>query len=745
MQHSFLNLYRHGFVRVAAAVPAVRPAAPRINADRLICLARKAHEDGVAVLVFPELSLTGYSNEDLFQQQTLLESAERELARLARETSALSPILFIGMPLAREGFLFNVAVALYQGRPLAVFPKMFLPNYREFYEKRQFASGASAPFETVRLLDQEAVPFGSQILLHPCLARTSGSDLTTNDSPAPQIPQILPYSHGLCESFLLHAEICEDLWAPIPPSSHAALAGAMILVNLSASNCTVGKAAYRRALCASQSARSLAGYVYSAAGQGESTTDLAWDGHGMIFENGVSLSETKRFADQESLITGDIDLEKLVQERRRFTTFQDAAIRENHLESRFRRVSFAWTPPTQTVRLRREIGRFPYVPDSVEERNERCAEACRIQTAGLTQRLRSSGIMRPVIGISGGLDSTQALLIAVRAMDLLGKPRSEIIGVTMPGFATSARTHENARALMSALGVTVREIDIRPSCRQMLSDIEHPFASGKPVYDITFENVQAGERTSHLFRMANALNGLVMGTGDLSELALGWCTYGVGDHMSHYNVNASVPKTLIQHLIRWVVKTDLYGPVVGDILTSILETEISPELVPVGQISPEPVPVGQIDFGREKSVIKEAARDPLQKTEASIGPFELQDFHLYWVTRFGFRPSKVAFLAHEAWGNPASGSWPPDFPLDKRHEYDLATIRHWLGIFLERFFHLSQFKRSCVPNGPKVGSGGSLSPRGDWRAPSDIDAGLWLEELRENVPDCLEKKPDGKV
>lgn len=493
------------------------------------------------------------------------------------------------------------------------------------------------------------------------------------------------------DDFTLHAEICEDVWTPIPPSTYAALAGATILTNLSASNVTIGKAEYRRELCAAQSGKCVAAYLYSAAGPGESTTDVAWDGQALIYENGELLAEAERFAQQEQLIVADVDLERLAQDRMRLTSFNDVVgVHREQLQA-FRRVEFEFHLPTQATVLQRSVERFPYVPNDPAKRDERCFEAYNIQVHGLMKRLQSSGIARLVIGVSGGLDSTHALIVAARTMDRLGLSRSNILAYTLPGFATSSGTLRNAHSLMNALGVSGKELDIRPSCLQMLRDLGHPFADGEPLYDITFENVQAGERTSHLFRLANFHNALVLGTGDLSELALGWCTYGVGDHMSHYNVNASVPKTLIQHLLRWVIATEQFDRQTSTILQAIVDTEISPELIPRGD--------------------NEADHEPAQSTQAVIGPYELQDFNLYYVTRYGFRPSKVAFLSYHTWSDKTRGAWPDSLPADQHNEYSLAIIKRWLETFLFRFFQISQFKRSCVPNSPKVGSGGSLSPR----------------------------------
>jgi NAD+ synthase (glutamine-hydrolysing) len=684
-QVPFDSIYRHGFARVAVCIPTVRLGNPHQNADASIGLARRAHEAHAALVVFPELGLSGYSNDDLFHQEALLDATRGALARVVDASRELRPLLFVGAPVVIEQKLFNCAVAVHRGRILGVTPKTFLPNYREFYERRQFTPGTHAIARDVTLLGS-SVPFGSDIL----------------------------YRLDALPGCAVHAEICEDVWVPVPPSSYAALGGATVLVNLSASNITIGKADYRRMLCASQSGRCIAGYVYAAAGSGESTTDLAWDGHGMVYENGVLLAETERFASGEQLIAADVDLERLVQERVRMTSFNDAALAARDRLPAWRLVSVPFEPPDVPVALRRRVERFPYVPADPAARDERCHEAYSIQVQGLASRLAGSGIRRAVIGVSGGLDSAQALIVTVRAFDRLGFPRRDVLGYSMPGFATSDRTRSNALALMDSLGITRGEIDIRPSCRQMLKDLGHPYASGQPVHDVTFENVQAGERTSHLFRLANQHGALVVGTSDLSELALGWCTYGVGDHMSHYSVNASVPKTLITYLVGWVIRSGQFDERTSRTLQSILETPISPELVP-----------GDAADGARLS----------QASETVVGPYALQDFFLYYISRFGHRPSRVAFLAEHAWGDRDSGVWPDGVPADARWEYDRATIRRWLAVFLTRFFETSQFKRSALPNAPKVGSGGSLSPRSDWRAPSDGHADAWLEELEREVPD----------
>ena len=684
MRERFYSIYSHGYIRAAVCVPSVRVADPAFNVERTLELARRASEENVALALFPELGISAYSNDDLFHQDALLEASKAAVGRLLKESERLTPVLLVGAPLQFEGKLFNCAVVIYRGRVLAIVPKTYLPNYREFYEKRQFTSARQALRSEVRFLGQK-VPFGTNIILE-----------------AENVP-----------GFTLHAEICEDVWTPIPPSTYAALAGATVLANLSASNITIGKAEYRRSLCASQSGKCIAAYLYSAAGPGESTTDLAWDGHALIYENNDLLAEAERFADREQMITADVDLERLLQDRMRSTSFSDSVSDCRERLEAIRRVPFEFLVPDGDIPLQRTVARFPYVPSNPRERDQRCFEAYNIQVHSLMKRLSSTGTRKLVIGVSGGLDSTQALIVAAKTMDRMGLPRTNILGYTMPGFATSQLTLTNAHQLMKALGVTAGEIDIRPSCLQMFRDIGHPFARGEHVYDVTFENVQAGERTSHLFRLANLHKGLVLGTGDLSELALGWMTYGVGDHMSHYNVNVSVPKTLIQHLIRWVIGSGQFDASANRTLQAILDTEISPELVPHSNGD---------------------SSKPAQKTAETIGPYELQDFNLYWITRYGFRPSKVAFLACHAWSDKTRGDWPELLPLEKRVEYDLATIKKWLEVFVYRFFKISQFKRSAIPNGPKVGSGGSLSPRGDWRAPSDSEAEVWLQELRENVP-----------
>ncbi|MCS0497050.1 NAD(+) synthase [Ancylobacter sp. MQZ15Z-1] len=674
----FNCLYSHGFARVAACVPRGTVADPDFAATEVLELAAEGDRRKVAVMLFPELGLSSYAIDDLLFQDALLDEVERALARIIDASRELFPVLVVGAPLRHAGRLFNAAAVIHRGALLGVVPKSYLPNYREFYERRHFTPGLGRRGEQAVIAGRPA-PFGVDLLF-----RSEGT-----------IP------------LTFHVEICEDIWVPLPPSTRAAMAGAELLLNLSASNITIGKAEARRLLCASQSAHCVAAYAYSAAGPGESTTDLAWDGHAAIFENGDRLAETERFPEGAVFTVADIDIERLRQERMRLNSFGDC-VGEEMEEDAFRVVVFALEQPPEPVALERLIERFPYVPSDPSRLREDCYEAYNIQVQGLAQRLAASRLPRVVIGVSGGLDSTQALMVAARTMDRLGRPRSDVLAYTLPGFATSDETRANAWALMEALGVCAAEIDIRPAARQMLADLDHPSARGEPVYDVTFENVQAGLRTDYLFRLANQHAALVVGTGDLSELGLGWCTYGVGDHMSHYNVNASVPKTLIQHLIRFVAGSGDVSAETVEVLEAILATEISPELVP-------------------------ASAATIQSTQQVVGPYALQDFSLFYLTRYGYRPSRIAYLAAQAWSDVERGRWPANIPEADRRAYTLGEIRHWLEVFLSRFF-TNQFKRSTLPNGPKISSGGSLSPRGDWRAPSDAGARVWLDELDTHLP-----------
>jgi NAD+ synthase (glutamine-hydrolysing) len=675
----FFSLYSHGMIRVGAAPIRIGLADPAANARQVIETLARAHEAGAGLAVFPELCLSGYAIDDLLQQKTVLEGVLDALEQVRLASADMGAVAVVGAPLRHGQKLYNCAVVIYGGEVLGVVPKSYLPSYREFYERRHFTPGLGMEGQSIALRSG-AAPFGADLIF------------AARDYP----------------DFVLGVEICEDLWVPEPPSGRLVMAGATVIANISASNIIIGKAQTRRTLCQAQSQRGLCAYVYAASGWGESTTDLAWDGHALVYEGGALLAESERFARAPQLLTADVDLERLVAERLRVHTFHEGAQRSG--AGSVRRVEFDLRPQDRRVALDRRIERFPYVPSDAARLYDDCYEAYNIQVQGLVRRLDATGGRKVVIGVSGGLDSTQALIVAVRAFDLLGWPRENIHAVTLPGFATGEASKGYAWALMRALGVSAREIDIRPAAMQMFKDIGHPFADGEAVYDVTFENVQAGLRTDYLFRLAGQIGGFVVGTGDLSELALGWCTYGVGDHMSHYNVNASVPKTLIQHLIRWVAAEGFLGAAAHATLLDIAAAEISPELVPAG------------------------ADGAAQSTEATVGPYALQDFTLYYTLRYGFRPGKIAFLAQHAWADADRGDWPPNFPPSARKAYGLADIKRWMTVFLFRFFTTSQYKRSAAPNGPKISSGGSLSPRGDWRAPSDGTATAWLAEL-DGIPD----------
>ena len=692
----FRNLHTHGFARVAACTVPVAMADPATNAARIAEQVQALHDDGVDVALFPELSLSGYAIDDLLLQDVLLDAVDAAVVNLAKATAKLRPVVVVGAPIRSGARLYNCAVVLHRGEVLGVVPKVNLPNYREFYEKRWFASGDDARGTMLTRAhwpgaDEDGdVPFGPDLIFRA----TDLPDLT------------------------IHVEVCEDMWVPIPPSARAALAGAHVLLNLSASPITVARAEDRHLLARSASSRCNAAYLYAAASAGESTTDLSWDGMTMAYEMGDLLGQSARFPEGAASTVVDIDLDRLRQERIRQGSFDDNRRSEligTEDGELFRVVEFDLQPAGGDLGLRRPLDRFPFVPDDEARLALDCYEAYNIQVSGLEQRLQA--MTRPgeqgpkiVIGVSGGLDSTHALIVAAKAMDRENRPRSDILAFTLPGFATGERTKGNAIKLSEALGVTFAEIDIRKTAELMLTEIGHPFARGEKVYDVTFENVQAGLRTDYLFRIANQRGGIVLGTGDLSELALGWSTYGVGDQMSHYNVNGGVPKTLIQHLIRWVIGSGEFDDEVGVILQSVLDTEITPELVPTGE------------------------DEEIQSSEAKVGPYSLQDFSLFQVLRYGFSPSKIAFLAWHAWSDPDRGGWPPGFPEGKRPAYSLKEIRHWLQVFAQRFYSFSQFKRSALPNGPKVSHGGSLSPRGDWRAPSDMSARIWLAEIERDIP-----------
>jgi len=679
--HPFFDRHTHGFVRLATATPRVRTADVAYNAEGIVEQAKRADELHVDLLLYPELCLSSYAIDDLHLQAALLESVELHLMQICDASRDLSPVLVIGAPLRHNGRIYNCAIVIARGKILGVVPKSYLPNYREFYEKRWFAHGRNIQGLEIRLGDNP-VPFGTDIL----------------------------FSAENLDGFVFGIEICEDFWAPQPPGVLAALAGATMILNLSASNITIGKSDERHLLSRASSSRCVCAYAYSASGHGESTTDLAWDGQGMIYELGDLLAESVRFDLKPELCVADIDTRRILNDRMRMQTFNDGAEAAGRPEDLYRTVPFAHRPARDSADLIRPIRRFPFVPNRAHKLDEDCYEAFNIQVDALMRRIQATSAKSLVIGISGGLDSTHALLVAAKAMDRLGRPRGDIRGYTMPGFATSDDTKSNAWKLMEAFEITAEEIDIKPAAKQMLEDIGHPFADGEPHYDVTFENVQAGLRTDYLFRLAGHHSGFVIGTGDLSELALGWCTYGVGDQMSHYAVNAGVPKTLIQYLIRWTTTTSQFDEQCDEVLLAILDTEISPELVPAGEDG------------------------AIQSTQSIIGPYELNDFFLHHIVRWGQSPSHVAFLAWHAWKDANEGLWPIDFPEERKNEYDLGTIAKWLENFVKRFFEFSQFKRSALPNGPKVSAGGALSPRGDWRAPSDAVADVWLDDLKRNVP-----------
>ena len=637
----------YGFVKVAAAVPQVAVADCARNAERIVALAQQAARRGVELVAFPELAVTGYTCADLFLQPALLDAADEALSEIMRQTRKLPLALIVGLPLRHEDRLYNCAAVVAQGRLLGVVPKSYIPNYAEFYEARWFASGAGIEEEHITAAGQEA-DFGTELTF-----AVNGAEF------------------GI--------EICEDLWVASPPSSRLALNGAKLIFNLSASPEGVGKHAYLRELVAQQSARTHTAYVYCSAGFGESSTDLVFAGNGLIAENGTMLAQAARFSLDEQLTVADVDIERLEFERRRNTSFR---MREEAGESTV--IEMELPDALKASALDRRVDPMPFVPADEAHRSERCEEIFQIQSHGLARRLAHTGCRCAVVGISGGLDSTLALLVTVRTFDKLGLDRRGILGITMPGFGTTDRTYRNALKLMEGLGVTVREIPIRDACLQHFRDIGLPESDRSAAY----ENAQARERTQILMDVANMEGGLVIGTGDLSELALGWATYN-GDQMSMYGVNASVPKTLVRHLVRWAADTERDGATRATLL-DIIDTPVSPELLPAD---------------REGNIA--------QKTEDLVGPYELHDFFLYNFVRAGFRPAKIAFLAEQAF----AGS------------YDRETIVKWLRVFFRRFF-AQQFKRSAMPDGPKVGSV-SLSPRGDWRMPSDASAALWLRELEE--------------
>lgn len=637
-----------GFIKVATAIPSLKIADCRYNAVQILSLIKKAENKKVQMICFPELCLTGYTCGDLFHQQTLLESAESNLRYLLEETEKSEIIFIVGLPILQSNRLFNAAAVCQQGKILGVIPKTYLPNNNEFYEKRWFCSGKDALNDEATLCEQ-TVPFGAELLF--------------------------------CEkNVCFGVEICEDLWVPQSPSYKHALNGALLIFNLSATNELIGKNRYLRQLISQQSAKCQAGYVYSSAGFGESSTDLVFAGNALIAENGIFIAESERFSFDEQLIIAEIDIERLSNDRMKNTGFiagkQDANIKS------YRFIDFKIPTPEQFT-LSRQINPQPFVPP-VSEMEERCEEIFAIQVGGLATRLFHTGIKNVVLGISGGLDSTLALLVCVKTFDKLNIPRENITGITMPGFGTTSRTYNNAMLLMKSLGISAKEINIKAACEQHFNDIGHDMS----ITDVTYENTQARERTQILMDYANKTGGIVIGTGDLSELALGWATYN-GDHMSMYGVNASIPKTLVRYLVKYIAETQMDDKSKQTLL-DIIDTPVSPELLPAGQN-------GNIE----------------QKTEDLVGPYELHDFFLYYVLRFGFSPKKIFFLATHAFGN----------------QYDKEIILNWMKTFYRRFFS-QQFKRSAMPDGPKVGSV-NLSPRGDWRMPSDASPALWLQEVEE--------------
>ncbi|MBO4593361.1 MAG: NAD(+) synthase [Bacteroidaceae bacterium] len=635
----------YGFVKVAAAIPHVKVANCEFNTQRIQHLVSEGEQAGAEIICFPELCITAYTCQDLFNSQHLIDKAELSLMQLLESTRTLSIIVIVGMPVACDGMLLNCAVVLGGGKILGAVPKSYLPNYREFYEMRWFTPAAGLPPQTVRLAGQTVTVTAQQI-----------------------------FETATCKFGI---ELCEDLWAPAPPSNRLALAGADIIFNLSASNDIIGKNQYLTNLVAQQSARCICGYVYSGCGFGESTQDLVFGGKAMICEDGHLLAEATRFSLEEQVIYSEIDVERLRSERRANTTFTTFVASAQSPKTNVQ----CLMPEGQSFDLTRYIDPHPFVPQG-SELDSRCEEIFNIQVRGLAKRIDHVGCDTLVIGISGGLDSTLALLVSVKACDLLGRSRKSIVGITMPGFGTTGRTYTNATNLMKQLGVTIREISITQACEQHLRDLGHDLEN----HDVTYENAQARERTQILMDAANQMNGLVVGTGDLSELALGWATYN-GDHMSMYAVNASVPKTLVRHLVVWTAQHEADAGC-STVLEDIAATPISPELLPADE------------------------QDNItQKTEDLVGPYELHDFFLYYILRYGFAPAKVEFLARHAFAG----------------KYDDDTLRHWLRIFLRRFFS-QQYKRSCMPDGPKVGSC-SLSPRGDWRMPSDADVSQWIEGL----------------
>ena len=710
------SIYEQGFARVAAVSVPVKLADADANASEIIDAAAFCATQGAALVVFPEMSVTGYSIDDLVEQNELLESVVAAIDRIAAETAALSPILVVGAPLLWKGALYNCAVVLQRGRVIGVTPKSYLPSYREFYDKRYYSTmpPGGTPAE-MAIWENGLRPV--TLLGHPA---KESADTAASGAPGSSVPHAIPFGAFQIQArdipgFRLAVEVCEDLWVPVPPSSIAALQGATVIANPSASPVTVGRARRREDLVVSQSAAIIGAYVYTAAGFGESSNDLSWDGQALIAQEGTLLAQSERFSRERTVTMADVDLRSIARQRLVQHTFANNAERLGVDQTAFALVDVVVHPERDvlqpgTLILRRNVDRFPFFAGDQDKVDVDCYEAFNIQTSALVRRMVSVGSPKLVIGVSGGLDSTHALLVAVKAMDSLGRARSDILAYTLPGFGTSKRTRDNAEKLCKALGVTFQEVDIRPAAQAMLQAMGHPAGHGEPVYDVAFENVQAGLRTDYLFRLAGQNGGFVVGTGDMSELALGWCTYGVGDQMSHYGVNAGLPKTMIQHLVRWVSKHQDFATNHHDsaeglpaLLESILDTEISPELVPTHSDVPE------------------------QSTQSIVGPYELQDFTLYYLLRDGATPRRIAYLQSRAWGD----------------KYSDAEILKWLEVFHRRFF-TNQYKRTAVPNSPKIMGAGSLSPRGDWRMPSDALASTWMREIEELKAQFDQSPRDGR-
>lgn len=725
---SFHSLYDQGFARVATLTFPVQLANPQANATEILTLARRSHEAGAILAVTPELSLTGYSNDDLFLQDELQAATVQAVDFLLRETRDLLPVLLVGAPMVLENRLFNCALFIHRGKLLAVAPKYHLPNYREFYDKRYFSAPPLSELQWVEWAPSWGLVAGSSA---SALIPFGLVQLRARDLPG----------------FNLCAEICEDMWVPVAPSLIHSLRGATVVANLSASPVTVGRARNRANTVESLSARGQNAYIYTAAGFGESSTDLSWDGQVLIYEAGTRLAASERFTNAATLTLADIDLAGLQRARLQQNSFGDNAQQLAADAHPLGIVEFTANPPRdKNLGLQRPISRFPFVPDDESELDSDCWESFHIQVNALCRRLEATRSQKLIIGVSGGLDSTHALLVAARAMDQLGRERSDVLAYTMPGFGTTSRSRGDAEALCRVLGVHFEELDIRPAAKQMLKTMGHPAGEGAAQYDVTYENVQAGLRTDYLFRLANQHSGIVVGTGDLSELALGWCTYGVGDQMSHYGVNIGLPKTMMQHLIRWVSASGFFGSEIRPVLENILSAEISPELIPptsTADRADAPGAGGEADAAGATAAGEKAGAnsEKPQSTQATIGPYALHDFALYQVLQHGMGVRRIAFLAEQAWANPMRGRWPRGISEADRVGYDLAEIVKWLRVFCQRFFQ-NQFKRSAIPNGPKMMAGGALSPRGDWRMPSDASAAAWLAQLDQLEAELGLASPD---